>query len=108
MGQKSLLIATVLFAGLLVFIAWSANTAQNFFFFRWVHSVPAGDKLAHFFLIGTRTLLINLTLRNHRVRIGLRDWLLGSLIVFTLITIEEVSQAFVPRRTFDLIDLLAN
>ncbi len=99
---------TIGFAATIVFIIWAANTGQNFFFFRICDAIPWGDKLAHFCLIGVMTYLLNLSLKNRRVDWGPRKWLLGSLIVFVLISLEEFSQAFLPNRTMDIADLTAN
>ena len=101
-------LVTIAFLGLICFIIWSANTQQKFAFLQFGVAFPYADKLAHFLLIGSATFLLNLSLRN---RTGLwigRKWLLGSVIIFVLITLEEFSQRFIPGRSFDLLDATAN
>lgn len=70
--------------------------------------VPYGDKFMHFFLIGGFAFFMNLLLRNRKVSIGKWAILLGSTLVFALMTVEEFSQMFVSTRTFDLMDLACN
>ncbi|MEM6700379.1 MAG: VanZ family protein [Bacteroidota bacterium] len=70
--------------------------------------VPYGDKLMHFFLIGGFAFFMNLLLRNRKILVGKWVILLGSTLVFALMTVEEFSQMFVTTRTFDLVDLACN
>jgi polyferredoxin len=41
-------------------VVLSANMHWNFFFFEWIKYIPFGDKMAHFLLVGTLTLFVNL------------------------------------------------
>jgi polysaccharide biosynthesis protein VpsQ len=71
---------------------------------RLMRILPYSDKLGHFFLIGLLGLLLNLSL-------NCRKWgffLIGSLLVGTFATLEEVSQLYSPHRTFDIGDLAAD
>lgn len=70
--------------------------------------VPYGDKLMHFFLIGGFAFFMNLLLRNRKISVGKWAILLGSTLVFALMTVEEFSQLFVSTRTFELVDLACN
>ncbi len=70
--------------------------------------MPLGDKMAHFILVGGISFFVNLLLELRMVKVGKREILLGSLLVFAFITIEEFSQLFIVRRNFDLLDLTAN
>ena len=101
-------LVTIAFLGMISFIIWSANTQQKFGFLQFGVAFPYADKLAHFLLIGSATFLLNLSLQNRTIAWLGRKWLLGSLIVFILITLEEFSQRFIPGRSFDLLDLTAN
>ena len=65
------------------------------------------DKAGHFILYGILTLLLDLTLLQNK-RITLRPNLLVlrvALILSLPIGLEEYSQQFFARRTFDLVDL---
>jgi len=75
---------------------------------QWLHAVPAADKLGHFVLLGTMSLLVNLSMDLKRWRIGGRELLAGSIIVAILATAEEFTQRFIPTRSFSLLDLAAN
>jgi len=98
-------ISFILFIG---FVILSANFGWDFFFFDWVKYLPLGDKMAHFLLVGGVSFFVNLLLEVRKMKIGKREILLGSCLVFTFITLEEFSQLFLIRRKFDLIDLSAN
>jgi VanZ family protein len=73
---------------------------------RFVNQIPFGDKMGHFILYGILTLLIDLALI--RPLPSPRRRLLVfrvALILALLIGLEEFSQQFFAKRTFDLIDL---
>ena len=74
-------------------------------FFGWVQSVPLGDKAGHFVLMGTLAFLLNRALAGRTVSPGVQ---LGGVIVAVFVVAEEVSQRWMPRRTFDYADLLAD
>lgn len=97
-----------LFLLFIVFVIVAADNGWDYRFFQWEKYLPLGDKMAHFLLLGGVSFVVNLLLNVKRIKIGDRVVLLGSLIVFILITIEEFSQQFIDRRNFDLLDLLAN
>lgn len=75
---------------------------------KWFHSIPFFDKCAHATLIGTLAFLLNFALRGRETEFARQRWLLGSVIVAIAITLEECSQHWIPGRTFDAGDLLAN
>jgi VanZ family protein len=70
--------------------------------------IPYDDKIAHFFLAGVLSFLVNLNLSLSQVNIGKVKILKGSLLLFVLITIEECSQSLFPVRSFSLSDLFSN
>jgi VanZ family protein len=76
--------------------------------FALVGLLPFGDKIGHFTLMGMFSLMVNLALGGKTVRIWKLNYLLGSLIVLVIVSIEEVSQIFIRGRTFDTGDLLAD
>ena len=78
---------------------------------RWVsliRRIPMGDKVAHFGLYGMLALLFNLCLQSKTIVAGGVRCLLGSLVILVFTTLEESTQLFFQKRTFDLIDLCAN
>ncbi|MCB9604248.1 MAG: VanZ family protein [Sandaracinus sp.] len=71
-----------------------------------VESVPHGDKLAHFALMGLLAFAVSSALaRTHAPAAAAR---LGGVGVFLVVLAEEISQHWMPRRTFDLGDLAAD
>ncbi len=89
-------------------IIMMANQGNYKFIFQWLHIIPYGDKLGHFFLIGLLSLLINLSLNCAKFELWRMNFFKGSAIVLVIITLEEFSQVFIPSRSFDLGDVLAN
>ena len=74
----------------------------------WVTNVlktnPGLDKVCHFGLVGTLAYLFNQALGFRK----LGPVMLGSLVVAVVITVEEISQIWVPGRNFDYGDMAAN
>ena len=85
-----------------------ADTGRMRGFLGWVNSLPFGDKAGHFVLIGTMAHLLNYALRFKVLPIGRLGPQLGGLLVLAVITVEEFSQIWIPGRTFDVGDLVAN
>ena len=65
---------------------------------------PGSDKVCHFGLVGTLAFLFNQALGGRKCG----PLMLGSLIVGIVITAEEISQIWVPGRSFDYGDMAAN
>src|SRR5215204_1966581 len=75
-------------------------------FLKILNQIPYGDKIGHFVLYGILTLLLDLSLTRalpnpNRKLIILR---IASILAL-LIGLEEYSQQFFAKRTFDLVDL---
>ena len=71
-----------------------------------IYAFPNGDKIAHFLLMGTLSLLISLGFKNERTRfLGIRR---GTLLLAIIITLEECSQIYFDNRKFSITDMLAN
>ncbi len=66
--------------------------------------IPMSDKVCHFFLVGTLGYLFNQALNLRKFG----PLLLGSLVIAIVLTAEEISQRWVPGRTFDYGDMAAN
>lgn len=76
--------------------------------FDWIEAHAGSDKLGHFLLLGGLSWTLNYALCGRFVRVGPIGIQLGGLIIAALITLEEVSQLWIPYRHFDLGDLAAN
>ncbi len=96
------------FFSFILWIIYQADSGGSNLFFDWVRRTPYGDKIGHFFLFGTLTLLVI-------PATGFRAWqpkglpiFYGAIGVFLFVLLEEISQLFFATRTFDFIDLAAD
>ena len=99
--------ALVLFS----FIGWvivQANNSSSNIFFELVHFIPYGDKLGHFILYGALSLLTVFAFNYKYVLIKDYRIPLGAIIVLLLAIAEEVTQLFLSKRTFDMVDISAD
>jgi VanZ family protein len=100
--------AAILFALFIVLIIVLADLGR-LGILGYFNQLPFGDKAGHFILYGILTLLIQWSLlrsqspvlRERRMR---TIWIVGFLLM-VLIGLEEFSQQFFAKRSFDLIDL---
>ncbi|MCA1850313.1 MAG: VanZ family protein [Acidobacteria bacterium] len=97
---------TSLYALFLSAVVFLAAQGEYQFLFRFVRSMPLGDKLGHFFLMGLASLLVNLALSCRTFSALRKRFLLGTWLVLLLVTVEELTQLFLAYRSFDLVDLL--
>ena len=101
-------ILTIVYIFILAGIVVLADMKGTRYLLDFVRFVPYGDKVGHFFLMGTFSLMLNLALSARTFRLRQINILLGSLIVLVVVTIEEFSQIFVRGRSFDLGDLVVD
>ena len=99
-------IITLVYILILVGIIVLASFKGTSYLLNFVGRIPYGDKIGHFCLMGIFSLLVNLVLQARMVQIWKFRYLLGSLIVLVIVTLEEFSQIFVRGRTFDATDLV--
>jgi len=99
---------SLLFFIFIGYVLYSANTGREILFFQILEYIPMGDKFAHVILIGTLAYLFNMVLGAKTFKVNGVQILVGSLIVFGLMTVEEFSQMYIPTRNFDWVDLAAN
>lgn len=98
-------------AAFTLFILWIiylANTGGSSIFFSLVRAIPYGDKLGHFFLFGFLTFAVTAATRFKTFTWGRFRIFHGSMLVSIFVLAEELSQALIPSRTFDLVDLVAD
>lgn len=98
-------------SGFFLFIIWIiylANTGQQSIFFDLVRLIPYGDKVGHLGLFGTLTLLANFASKFKVFKLGKINVYWGSAAVIVFVTIEELSQHFMPTRTLDIFDYIAD
>jgi hypothetical protein len=92
----------------IILIIIAADLGWSGRFFPWVAYVPGQDVTAHFILIGSLAMLVNLALNRRSLRNARRSVQFGSVIVLLVVTIEEFSQLWISTRGFSLYDLSAD
>lgn len=94
----------VAFFGFISFIIYQADTAHYNYAFHMVGKIPYGDKIGHIVLYGFMAFLLNYGLRG-------KKWSrqqIGSLVVLVFSILEEISQSYIPSRSFDFADIAAS
>jgi polysaccharide biosynthesis protein VpsQ len=97
--------AWLLFVAMIIYFA-DRHLARSFFSF--VQQLPGADKAGHFVLIGGVAFFLNTSLGAREISAFGRKFLLGSMIVAAVFTLEEITQMRIPWRTFDYGDLAAD
>lgn len=97
---------TAVFIMVLIMIVIIANLGLGSTYFPFIYNIPGFDKIGHFFLMGVLSFLINLLFKAKRIHLSSLDILLGSLVVFLVVTLEELSQLFLIYRAFSWLDLV--
>lgn len=95
----------ILFVLLIVTIA---NRGEGDRWWSFIHSIPYGDKLGHVGLMGTLCLLCNLAATPRRYRFLPHYITRVTFVLLVIVTLEELSQAFIPTRNCDPLDSLAD
>jgi VanZ family protein len=107
--KNALNLFAITFIGFVVWVLVRADANQPTIFQTFAVSLPYGDKIGHFCLFGTFSLLLNFVLKLKRITFVNVSFYMGSVCVLSFAIIEEFSQLmFAPQRTFDLIDLAAD
>ena len=73
-----------------------------------LYSFPNGDRIGHFILFGLFSFLLRIAFPHPIIRALKRDIPVLTLILAFLIIAEEISQIFIPVRTFSWGDLAAS
>lgn len=102
-GMKILLFVYVFILAFIVFLADRKGTR---YILNFVGNIPYGDKIGHFCLMGFFAFLLDLVLNAKTIKVWKISFLLGSLFVLIVVTIEEFSQIFISGRSFDWSDLV--
>ena len=96
---------TAIYILLLAGIILLADFRGTQYLLDFVGNIPFGDKIGHFCLMGMLSFLVNSALNVRTIRFWTLNYLLGSLIVLAIVTLEEISQIFISGRSFDFGDL---
>jgi prepilin signal peptidase PulO-like enzyme (type II secretory pathway) len=92
----------------MLLIVTLANRGEGDRWWSFIDSIPYGDKLGHVGLMGTLCLLCNLAFTPRRYRFLPPFITRVTFILFVIITLEELSQAFISTRSCDPFDWLAD
>lgn len=90
----------------IVFLADFGYMDAVFAYFKSIFSYA--DKVGHFILFGSLTFLINLMLKARKIEVFSLSIFVGTILMTTIMTLEEFSQIFIPARQFEWLDLLSN
>ena len=90
------------------FIIYLADTADYNFAFRLIGHIPNGDKLMHGLLYGVMALLLNYGLNFKSKKIFGFNMQIGAILVLTFAGLEEITQYWLPSRTCDVFDFVAD
>ena len=96
---------TGLFIIALILIVLIANFGLGPAYFPFIFTIPGLDKIGHFFLMGVLSLLVNLLFKAKKTHLFSQNFLIGSLLVILIVTLEELSQLFLIYRAFSWLDL---
>ncbi|GGP59312.1 hypothetical protein GCM10009347_27120 [Shewanella algicola] len=96
------------FFGFILWIIYLANTGGNSIFFDLIRHIPYGDKVGHMLLFGLLTYVANLALLSRHFLLGRIPLYYGAVLVSIFVLSEEISQGFIPSRTLDIVDLIAD
>lgn len=108
MKRKIPMIAALFFIATFLSIIVIANRGEGGNWWAFINEIPFGDKVGHLGLVGTLSLLCNLAFQP-RGKSRIQRWITPTtLVLFILLTLEEISQAFQPYRTCDPFDWLAD
>jgi len=101
---------TVLFTLFLFALIVLADMGKLEFLLWIMNRFPLGDKIAHFFLVGILSFLVNRTVMRLLSPGQSPKWILmiATLVLLVIFTIEEISQIPIMNRDASLSDLAAN
>jgi len=101
-------IITVFYFIILVGVVVLADNKGTAHLLRFSGGIPYFDKISHFLLMGGLSFLVNAALKAREVSLSKLRYLLGTLLVLLIVSLEEFSQLFVSGRAFDIGDLVAD
>ena len=106
--DKLRVILPLAFFSFILFIIYLADTADYNFAFRTIGHIPYGDKIMHGLLYGVMALLLNYGLGFKTKKIFSFSMQIGAIIVLIFAGVEEITQYWLPSRTCDIFDFIAD
>ncbi len=101
-------LAALIFIGFLIAVVVIADRGEGGNWWPSIGQIPLGDKLGHVGLIGTLGFLCNLAFPDRRALSLPRLITRTTWVLLAVVSLEEIAQAFIPTRSFDPIDWLAD
>lgn len=106
--NKLVMLLTAVSIGFVVWIIYKADTGKKGYLFELARELPYGDKIGHLLLFAGLAFVLNLALSLRGLKLGPVKLYWGSLGVLVFSYAEEFRQYYVPGRTFDRLDLVAD
>jgi VanZ family protein len=101
-------IAALTFGLLIVAAVIIANLGYGATWWPFLDRIPFGDKFGHIGIFGIFGFFCNLAVPGFRIRFLPRFITPATFVLLILISLEELSQAFIPVRSCDFFDWLAD
>ncbi len=96
----------VSFTGFIIFVIIQANSGQGVPWIGGIRNLPHFDKAGHLILMGGLSFLAVLAIVPRMKSPPKKATIRVVSILILIIAIEEISQSFIPSRTFSLADFL--
>ena len=101
-------IAALGFISFFLIIIGIADRGEGYQWWAFIGRIPYGDKVGHLGLVATLALLCNLAFPPRPATRWTRFITLTTLVLLVLLSLEELAQTFIPTRTCDVFDWLAD
>ncbi|MCC6726721.1 MAG: VanZ family protein [Saprospiraceae bacterium] len=106
--QFKILTAIAISTFLTVITNVGLETHAGLFIKEVIASIPYCDKVVHFSMMITMSFLLYHAMNQRQVNILGHSLLFSSLLLAIGISLEELSQAFIPSRNFEIMDMVCN
>lgn len=100
--------AALVFGFFFIIIIGIADRGEGNQWWAFIGRIPYGDKIGHLSLIGILAFLCNLAIPPRPCSRLTCCITLTTLVLLVLLSLEEIAQAFIPTRTCDFYDWLAD
>ncbi|MEI6674981.1 MAG: VanZ family protein [Verrucomicrobiota bacterium] len=100
--------AALAFIAFFIIIIGIADRGEGDQWWAFIGRIPYGDKVGHLGLVGTLSLLCNLAIPPRPATRSTRLITLTTWVLLVFLSLEELAQAFIPTRTCDFFDWLAD
>lgn len=99
---------TTTYLALIPVIIIDANLGYASETFAFLKLIPGTYHTGHVFLYGGLAVIANIVFRFKTINVRGQNILLSSVVVFSFVVIEEISQLWIPTRVFDPMDIVSS